>query len=144
MLDDTNDPRMRLKAALQSYLLEMNKGKESPVPIRLLFDPMFSDRAGPSAWTGIRRRLPPPCSIPDLPEYQFVLISHNQCVPFPLQSQPTACLADIFVPGVQLRPPGLPKHRRDPSCARFKCHFSCPTGVEGMDDCLWGARVPCH
>lgn len=69
---------------LQSMLLEMKKQKDAHIPMRILFDPMFSDRAGPSAWTGIRRRLPPPCSIADLPEYQFVLISHNQYEFFPL------------------------------------------------------------
>ena len=53
---------------------------ETPEPIRILFDPMFSDVAGPSAWTGIKRYLPPPCPILELPDYQYVLISHNQYV----------------------------------------------------------------
>ncbi|KLO19612.1 Metallo-hydrolase/oxidoreductase, partial [Schizopora paradoxa] len=54
-----------------SFLVEL------PSKQRLLFDPIFSDRAGPSAWTGIRRRLPPPCTVEDLPAVHIVLISHN-------------------------------------------------------------------
>ncbi|KAJ7933952.1 beta-lactamase superfamily domain-containing protein [Mycena leptocephala] len=46
-------------------------------PIRIVFDPIFSDRAYPSAWVGPRRRLPPPCKIQDLPDVDFVAISHN-------------------------------------------------------------------
>ncbi|KAL5528938.1 hypothetical protein ACEPAG_4912 [Sanghuangporus baumii] len=60
-----------------SFLVELPQHEGSEKPIRLLFDPMFSDRAGPSAWTGVRRRLPPPCTIADLPEFQFVFVSHN-------------------------------------------------------------------
>ncbi|KAL5533422.1 hypothetical protein ACEPAF_5198 [Sanghuangporus sanghuang] len=60
-----------------SFLVELPQHEYFEKPIRLLFDPMFSDRAGPSAWTGIRRRLPPPCTIADIPEFQFVLVSHN-------------------------------------------------------------------
>ncbi|KAI0290195.1 Metallo-hydrolase/oxidoreductase [Multifurca ochricompacta] len=46
-------------------------------PPRVLFDPIFSDSAGPSPWVGIRRRLPPPCTVAELPEFQFVAYSHN-------------------------------------------------------------------
>ncbi|EJD06169.1 Metallo-hydrolase/oxidoreductase [Fomitiporia mediterranea MF3/22] len=60
-----------------SFLVELPPQDDSTKPIRVLFDPMFSDRAGPSQWTGIQRRLPPPCTIAELPEFQFVLISHN-------------------------------------------------------------------
>ncbi|KAH8114286.1 Metallo-hydrolase/oxidoreductase [Phellopilus nigrolimitatus] len=60
-----------------SFLVEFPVQEDSEPPIRVLFDPIFSERAGPSAWTGIRRRLPAPCSIPELPEFNFVLISHN-------------------------------------------------------------------
>ncbi|THH05324.1 hypothetical protein EW145_g4881 [Phellinidium pouzarii] len=60
-----------------SFLLELPLQEGSYRPIRVLFDPIFSDRAGPSSWAGIRRRLPPPCSIAELPEFHFILISHN-------------------------------------------------------------------
>ncbi|KAJ6507382.1 Metallo-hydrolase/oxidoreductase [Mycena vitilis] len=46
-------------------------------PIRIVFDPIFSDRAVPSAWVGPRRRLAPPCKVTELPEVHFVAISHN-------------------------------------------------------------------
>ncbi|KAI0289145.1 beta-lactamase superfamily domain-containing protein [Russula brevipes] len=46
-------------------------------PPRVLFDPIFSDSAGPSPWFGVRRRLPPPCTVAELPEFQFVVYSHN-------------------------------------------------------------------
>ncbi|KAJ7502515.1 Metallo-hydrolase/oxidoreductase [Mycena galericulata] len=46
-------------------------------PVRIVFDPIFSDRAYPSAWVGPRRRLPPPCNIQELPDIDFVAISHN-------------------------------------------------------------------
>lgn len=49
-------------------------------PVRVLFDPMFSERAGPSPWAGIRRRLPTPCALAELPDFHFVAISHNQYV----------------------------------------------------------------
>jgi len=49
-------------------------------PARVLFDPTFSECAGPSSWVDIRRRLPSPCTVPELPDFQFVIYSHNQCV----------------------------------------------------------------
>jgi len=49
-------------------------------PARVLFDPIFSECAGPSPWVGIRPRLPSPCTVADLPDFHFVVYSHNQCV----------------------------------------------------------------
>ncbi|KAI9507310.1 Metallo-hydrolase/oxidoreductase [Russula earlei] len=46
-------------------------------PLRVLFDPIFSDCSGPLPWLGVRRRLPPPCAVAELPEFQFVVYSHN-------------------------------------------------------------------
>ncbi|KIV96147.1 hypothetical protein PV10_00050 [Exophiala mesophila] len=42
-----------------------------------LFDPIFSHRAGPTAYSGPSRINPPPCHISDLPGCDMVLISHN-------------------------------------------------------------------
>jgi hypothetical protein len=53
---------------------------DSDEPPRVLFDPIFSNTAGPSPWLSIQRRLPPPCTLTELPEFQFVVYSHNQCV----------------------------------------------------------------
>ncbi|TFK82222.1 Metallo-hydrolase/oxidoreductase [Polyporus arcularius HHB13444] len=46
-------------------------------PTRVLIDPIWSDRASPTQWAGPKRRLPPPCSLKDLPEFHFVVTSHN-------------------------------------------------------------------
>lgn len=43
----------------------------------LLFDPIFSWRAGPTGYTGPSRLKPNPCSIEDLPGCDAVFISHN-------------------------------------------------------------------
>ena len=53
---------------------------DSDEPPRVLFDPIFSNTAGPSPWLSTQRRLPPPCTLTELPEFQFVVYSHNQCV----------------------------------------------------------------
>lgn len=51
----------------------------SAVPtIKILFDPIFSPRAGPTQYTGPSRILPPPCRINELPGCDVVCISHNQ------------------------------------------------------------------
>ncbi|KAI0340000.1 Metallo-hydrolase/oxidoreductase [Trametopsis cervina] len=46
-------------------------------PVRILFDPIWSDRASPNQYAGPRRRLPPPCKLEELPDFQFVVTSHN-------------------------------------------------------------------
>ncbi|KAJ7141084.1 beta-lactamase superfamily domain-containing protein [Mycena epipterygia] len=52
-------------------------GETGQRPIRIVFDPIFSDRAYPSQWVGPRRRLPPPCKIQELPDVDYVAVSHN-------------------------------------------------------------------
>ncbi|EPQ56513.1 Metallo-hydrolase/oxidoreductase, partial [Gloeophyllum trabeum ATCC 11539] len=62
-----------------SFLIQFAKPAFSPdhEPIRFLFDPIFSYRAGPVRYIGPARRLPPPCNVEELPEIAFVCISHN-------------------------------------------------------------------
>lgn len=43
----------------------------------LLFDPIFSSRAGPTQYTGPQRINKSPCQVTDLPKCDAVLISHN-------------------------------------------------------------------
>lgn len=43
----------------------------------LLFDPIFSQRAGPTQYTGPSRLFRPPCAVDDLPGCDAVFISHN-------------------------------------------------------------------
>ncbi|GAA5983497.1 hypothetical protein JCM10908_000309 [Rhodotorula pacifica] len=45
--------------------------------LHLLFDPIFSERAGPTSYTGPGRIRPTPCGVEGLPEVHAVLISHN-------------------------------------------------------------------
>ncbi|KAF8264739.1 beta-lactamase superfamily domain-containing protein [Lactarius quietus] len=61
-----------------SFLVEFPSGTAAnEEPPRVLFDPIFSDSAGPSIWIGVQRRMPPPCMVAELPEFQFVVYSHN-------------------------------------------------------------------
>lgn len=46
-------------------------------PLRILFDPIFSQRCSPSQYLGPTRFVPPPCAISDLPRIDVVVISHN-------------------------------------------------------------------
>jgi len=45
--------------------------------INILTDPMFSDRASPLSWAGPQRLEPLPIQLQELPEIDYVLISHN-------------------------------------------------------------------
>jgi len=45
--------------------------------VNILTDPVFSDRASPVQFAGIKRYVPPPCKIEDLPRVDIVTISHN-------------------------------------------------------------------
>jgi N-acyl-phosphatidylethanolamine-hydrolysing phospholipase D len=55
-------------------LSEENNNKSS---VYCLFDPIFSTRAGPTAYTGPGRLKESPCKIEDLPGCDAVFISHN-------------------------------------------------------------------
>jgi len=45
--------------------------------VKILTDPIFSDRCSPSQLFGTKRYRPPPCSIEELPKIDIVVISHN-------------------------------------------------------------------
>jgi len=45
--------------------------------ISLLIDPVFSDFCAPFSISSLRRRVPPPCSIDDLPQIDAVLLTHG-------------------------------------------------------------------
>ncbi|KAJ2916883.1 hypothetical protein MD484_g3479, partial [Candolleomyces efflorescens] len=45
--------------------------------VRVLFDPVFSDRCSPFTFLGPKRFTPPPCKIEDIPEIDAIVISHN-------------------------------------------------------------------
>ncbi|GAA5918083.1 hypothetical protein JCM6882_004985 [Rhodosporidiobolus microsporus] len=50
---------------------------DDEVTLKLLFDPIFSERAGPTSYTGPGRIRPAPCKVEDLPGVDAVFVSHN-------------------------------------------------------------------
>lgn len=60
----------------------LQEAQQEGSTLHLLFDPIFSERAGPTSYTGPGRIRPSPCTVADLPQVDAVLISHNQYVPF--------------------------------------------------------------
>jgi L-ascorbate metabolism protein UlaG (beta-lactamase superfamily) len=44
---------------------------------RLLFDPIFSDNAGPVSWIGVKRHRAPAVTIENMPHIDYIFISHN-------------------------------------------------------------------
>ncbi|KAF8515692.1 Metallo-hydrolase/oxidoreductase [Hysterangium stoloniferum] len=62
------------------FMVQLQKdpsGHHSKEPTRVVFDPIWSERASPSQMAGPRRRLQPPCDMQELPDFHFVVISHN-------------------------------------------------------------------
>ena len=50
---------------------------EFPGGLRVLFDPVFSERCSPFSWLGPKRYTEVPCQIDDIPTVDAVVISHN-------------------------------------------------------------------
>lgn len=50
---------------------------EFPGGLRVLFDPVFTDRCSPFSWLGPKRYTDVPCQIEDIPFIDAVVISHN-------------------------------------------------------------------
>ncbi|KAI1610465.1 beta-lactamase superfamily domain-containing protein [Exophiala viscosa] len=50
---------------------------EFPSGLRVLFDPVFTDRCSPFSWLGPKRYTEMPCQIKDIPTIDAVVISHN-------------------------------------------------------------------
>ncbi|MCJ1282570.1 hypothetical protein MMC26_001894 [Xylographa opegraphella] len=50
---------------------------EFPSGLRVLFDPVFSERCSPFTWLGPKRYTEVPCQIEDIPMIDAVVISHN-------------------------------------------------------------------
>jgi len=60
-----------------SFLVETPKASSAERGMRILLDPVWSDRVGPYGIVGPIRFTPPPCSLDDLPEIDAVCISHD-------------------------------------------------------------------
>ena len=60
-----------------SVLVEFPAAEGAPRGVRVLFDPVFSERTSPSNLFGPKRYSPLPCTLEELPEPDIVCISHN-------------------------------------------------------------------
>lgn len=87
----------------QGFLVQLPASDDPPAhPTRIIFDPIWSLRASPVSIAGPKRRLPPPCKLNQLPEFHFVVISHNQSA-YPTTSLFMKVINHLF----QLRSLGL-------------------------------------
>jgi N-acyl-phosphatidylethanolamine-hydrolysing phospholipase D len=59
------------------FLLEYPSEKPGARGVRVLLDPVFSERCSPSKWVGPLRYTKAPCTVHDLPQIDAVVISHN-------------------------------------------------------------------
>ena len=114
-----------LLAYIQSFIVEFPRVAAGPQgePARVLFDPIFSECAGPSPWFGFRRRLPPPCTVAELPDFQFVVYSHNQCVLLP-KNYPRRSHSKRNFKYTAMTTSTSPRCNRYMTCAVIMCIFS--------------------
>lgn len=60
-----------------SFFVETTPSQDQKRGIRILIDPVFCQRMGPTSFTGPKRFIDPPCLLEDVPEADVVCISHN-------------------------------------------------------------------
>ena len=61
-----------------SFLVETSKIETSRERgVRILFDPVFSERTSPTQLIGPKRYSPTPCTLDELPQVDAIVISHN-------------------------------------------------------------------
>lgn len=60
-----------------SFMIETTKVEGAQRGMRVLLDPVWSERMGPYGLVGPIRFTPPPCTLEDLPEIDAVCISHD-------------------------------------------------------------------
>ncbi|KAJ4372131.1 hypothetical protein N0V83_003904 [Neocucurbitaria cava] len=60
-----------------SFLVETTAVEGSPRGMRMLLDPVWSNRVGPYGMVGPVRFTPPPCTVDELPHIDAVCISHD-------------------------------------------------------------------
>ncbi|KAF2091114.1 Metallo-hydrolase/oxidoreductase [Saccharata proteae CBS 121410] len=60
-----------------SFLVETSSQPGAKRGVRILLDPVFSERMSPVSWIGPKRFSPPPCKLEELPVVDVVIISHN-------------------------------------------------------------------
>jgi len=60
-----------------SFLVEASRLPGRTRGVRILLDPVFSERTSPVQWFGPKRYTPTPCTVDELPEVDVIVISHN-------------------------------------------------------------------
>lgn len=60
-----------------SFLVETLASEGADRGVRVLFDPVFSERTSPVTWAGPKRYTPTPCALGELPDVDLVVISHD-------------------------------------------------------------------
>ena len=60
-----------------SFLVETSASEGTERGVRVLFDPVFSERTSPVTWAGPKRYTPTPCGLDELPDVDLVVISHD-------------------------------------------------------------------
>lgn len=60
-----------------SFLVEASCLPGRSRGVRILLDPVFSERTSPVQWFGPKRYTPTPCTVDELPEVDVIVISHN-------------------------------------------------------------------
>jgi hypothetical protein len=68
---DQKDPKTQITWIGHSTFFIQSQG------LKLITDPVFSERASPSQWIGPKRYTKPACEIEDLPALDLIVISHN-------------------------------------------------------------------
>jgi len=78
--DFGSDRKHKLRATWighASVLVEFPVQSGAERGLRVLFDPVFSERTSPFTWFGPKRYSPTPCTLDELPEVDVVCISHD-------------------------------------------------------------------
>ncbi|MCJ1421445.1 hypothetical protein MMC32_007809 [Xylographa parallela] len=60
-----------------TFLVETTADPGRSRGVRLLFDPLWSERTSPVSWFGPKRYTPTPCTLQEIPAVDLVVISHN-------------------------------------------------------------------
>ena len=60
-----------------SFLVETPKIEGAERGLRILFDPVFSERTSPVSFAGPKRYSPTPCTLDEVPDVDLIAISHD-------------------------------------------------------------------
>lgn len=60
-----------------SFLMETPTMSRAHRGVRILFDPVFSERTSPFTFAGPKRYTPTPCTLEEMPEVDLVVVSHD-------------------------------------------------------------------